>query len=164
MSGPVINLDQLEFEQHEHGDRFEARYASVGRQIGARKLGYRVVEVPAGKRAWPFHAHYVNEEMFFILEGQGLLRLADQEIPLRQGDFIACPPSPDQPHQIVNCSEHTLRYLAVSTMEEPDVFVYPDSGKYGVYAGSAPGGPQENRTFAVIGQLGAQVDYWDGEQ
>jgi hypothetical protein len=32
-------------------------------------------------------------------------------------------------------------------MIEPDVVVYPDSGKIGIFVGSAPGGPRENRTL-----------------
>jgi hypothetical protein len=31
-------------------------------------------------------------------------------------------------------------------MVEPDMIVYPDSGKVGVFGGAAPGAPNEKRT------------------
>ena len=163
MKKPLINLEELEYKTLQHGESFEAQMASVAGHIGATKLGYRVVMVPPGKKAWPYHAHYLNEEMFFILEGTGLLRHAGEEYPLKTGDFIASPADPEQPHQIINNSEGTLKYLCVSTMEEPDLFVYPDSEKFGVLAGSAPGGPKEDRTFSIFSRKAYGVDYWDGE-
>lgn len=160
---PVVNIDQLEFHEQHHGERFAARIASAARAVGARKLGYRLVIVPPGKRAWPYHAHHANEEMFFILEGEGTLRHAGEEYPVRTGDFIAAVADLGQPHQLINSGAAELKYLAVSTMEQPDVFVYPDSDKFGVFAGSAPGGRREERSFAFFGRTRDQRDYWDGE-
>jgi hypothetical protein len=51
-------------------------------------------------------------------------------------------------HQIVNDLGAVLRYLCFSTMVEPDVMVYPDSGKVGIFDGAAPGGSKEKRTFS----------------
>ncbi|MFO1351583.1 MAG: cupin domain-containing protein [Gammaproteobacteria bacterium] len=160
---PIINIADLEYVEQKHGKSFAARFGFVAQRIGAQKLGYRVVVVPPKKRAWPYHAHSVNEEMFFILEGEGMLRHAGQEYPLRSGDFIASPADPNSPHQIINTSNRELKYLAVSTMLEPEVSIYPDSGKFGVFAGSAPGGAKEKRTFSIISRKKYEVDYWDGE-
>ena len=117
MSGPVINLDQLEFHPWGHGDRFAARIGAIGARIGARKLGYNLTVVLPGKRAWPFHSHRVNEELFFILDGSGEIRIGERRYPLRSGDLVACPPGgPETAHQIINRSEtEELRYLSIST-------------------------------------------------
>ena len=58
-------------------ERFEARMGAIGAAIGAKKLGYNVTAVPPGKRAFPFHSHRVNEEMFFVLEGEGEVRIGE---------------------------------------------------------------------------------------
>ena len=160
---PILNIDQLPLEEWRHGERFEARMAQIGRLLGARKLGYRLVVLPPGKAAWPLHAHYVNEEMFFIIEGSGSLRLGEESWPLRAGDVVAVPPGPETPHQIVNDSETDLRYLCVSTMEAPDIVAMPDSGKINVMAGSPPGGEKTARTLSICLPLDAAVDYWEGE-
>src|SRR5215475_6432998 len=96
---------------------FDGRMGSVSSRIGAQKLGYNVTAVPPGRRAFPLHNHRVNEEMFFILEGTGEVRIGDAIHPIRQGDFIACPPGgPELAHQIINTGTSELKYLAVSTM------------------------------------------------
>jgi hypothetical protein len=44
-----------------------------------------------------------------------------------------------------------------------DITVYPDSGKVGLFGGSAPGGRKEDRFLDGFLRLDARVDYWDGE-
>jgi uncharacterized cupin superfamily protein len=164
MSQSVINLADLQLRSQRHGERFEALVARIGPLIGARKLGIRLVEVPAGKSAWPFHSHHVNEEMFVILEGTGELRLGDAMQLIRAGDVIACPPgAAAAAHQIRASDDGTIRYLAISTMHDTDVMEYPDSGKIGVFSGAAPGGDERARQVALFVPSDAGVDYWQGE-
>jgi len=159
---PTINLDELEYAEFGKGDRFKASRAPVSNRIGAKKLGYSVVRLQPGKRAWPYHSHHVNEEMFYILEGSGTLRHADQEYPIRAGDFICSPADPQQPHQIVNTSDRELSYVALGTEEPTDVFLYPDSGKYGVWHGTTRDRNAPD-SFLVFARKDTGVDYWDGE-
>jgi len=166
MSGtaPVINLDQLELEQSgpsgEAGS-FEARIGLIGQVIGAQNIGSRLVAVPPGKRAWPFHLHRANEELFIILTGTGTLRYGEETYPLREGDVFAAPPGTGKAHQIVNDSDSELRYLVISTMEQPEVAEYPDSGKIGVIAGDAPGRRPYDLFWFAKRESG--VDYFDSE-
>ena len=162
MSRPIINLDQLEFADFGKGDKFAARRAPVSTQIGAGKLGYAVVKLAPGKRAWPYHSHHVAEEMFYVLDGEGTLRHADNEYPIRAGDFICAPADPQQAHQIVNTSDRELSYIALGTEEAADVFLYPDSGKYGVWSGNR-NDPNAAENFLVFARKDTAVDYWDGE-
>jgi uncharacterized cupin superfamily protein len=164
---PILNLDALDFERRiQHGDRFDARLAAVGPRVGAKKLGYNVTKVPPGKRAFPFHCHHVNEEMFFVLEGSGVLRFGAAEHAVRKGDFVACPPGgPEVAHQFVNTGTGDLVYLAVSTRGEADAWTYPDSGKVGMQAGVDlnSGWPPKATLPARYMKDGSQAEYWDGE-
>jgi uncharacterized cupin superfamily protein len=63
-----------------------------------------------------------------VLEGSGTLRIGEEEISVSEGDYVALPARAKAAHQIVNDSEVVLRYLYFSTMVEPDVIIYPDSG------------------------------------
>jgi hypothetical protein len=49
-------------------------------------------------------------------------------------------------------------------MVEPDVMIYPDSGKVGIFGGAAPGGPKEERTFSKFLREEAEVGYYEGEE
>lgn len=157
----VCHLDSLPLRTLQHGDEFEAHIAQIGPMIGADKLGYRYVELPPGKRAWPYHRHHSNEEVFVILAGTGTARIDDEEVAIKGGCIVSAPAG--QAHQIINTGEEPLRYLAISTMFDADIIEYPDSGKFAAFAGSAPGGDSSHRTFSHIGHEKDRADYWEGE-
>lgn len=164
MKKAIANLKEIPLERFSHGEKFECQDGPIGPVVGAKKLGYSLIVVPPGKRTYPFHCHHINEEMFFIVEGHGTVRIGDQSFPIQPGDVIAAPPGgKDTAHQIINTSDQDLRYLAVSTMIPAEVVEYPDSGKVGVSVGSAPGEDPSLRTFQYRGRLGTVMDYWDGE-
>ncbi len=161
-SFPVLNLGQLEWEEVSHGDRFSFRMAPIASRVGAQKLGYRLVEIDPGKRSWPYHFHHANEEMFFVLDGQGTLRLDGNERRVGPGDIVACPAGPHFAHQFYNDTDEPLRMLAVSTMQDPEVVEYPDSAKLGVAAGFAGAAESDGGLQAWLPK-GAAVEYWEGE-
>ena len=159
----VINLDELAYLEQRHGDRFEAKLGPIAARLGAKKLGARVTVLPPGKRAFPLHCHHANEELFVVLSGSGTLRFGGEEHALRAGDCVLAPAGgPESAHQIVNTSDAELRYLCVSTMIEPDVCEYPDSGKFAVLESPKPGSAQTGRTWAMARHEG-KCGYWEGE-
>jgi uncharacterized cupin superfamily protein len=171
MTKPIINLADVELLPRPPAfavtgpaaERYDARMGLVGARIGAQKLGYNITAVPPGKRAFPFHSHRANEEMFFILQGTGELRIGSDTHAIRPGDFIACPPGgSESAHQIINTGSEELRYLAVSTRITPELCEYPDSGKFGVIAEftNADGRPD---AFRYVGREDLAADYWEGE-
>ena len=166
MSDQILNIDELDFMDWGHSENFAARFGLISRRIGAKQLGYNLTVVPPGKRAFPFHSHRSNEEMFFILEGSGEVRLGDERHPLRQGDVIACPTGgPEAARQIINTSDSDLKYLAVSTTISPEVAEYPDSDKCGVIVeleGSSETG-MPNMWRLMMRMADTRVDYWVGE-
>lgn len=162
MTRPIINIDELEFRTFGKGKKFQADRAPVAPRIGASHLGYAVIRLQPGKRAWPYHAHHAIEEMFFILSGTGILRHAGQEFPIREGDFICSPADPNQPHQIVNTSDEVLTYIALGEQKTADVMLYPDSGKYGVWHGDWQDRDRPDN-FVIFARPEDGVDYWEGE-
>ncbi len=160
---PFININQIPLEDWQHGKDYQAKLGSIGKLIGAKQLGYRLVILPPGKKAWPKHAHFVNEEMFFILQGCGTLKMGDNSYSISQGDIIAAPAMPELAHQITNTGSEDLHYLAVSTMKEPDIVHCPNSNKIGIMAGSPPGGDKSKRSLTAYFSLDSVKNYWSGE-
>src|SRR3954465_12031792 len=120
----IVNLSELELQPRPPqfaptgaaAERYDARIAFSGARIGAKKLGYNLTAVPPGKRAFPFHSHRGQEEMFYVIEGTGEVRIGAERSPIGAGDIIACPAGgPETAHQIVNTGSVELKYLAVST-------------------------------------------------
>ena len=176
MKPPILNIADVEFRAWGHGadapipglgeasPKFQAKIGDVAQRIGARKLGYGLVVVPPGKRAWPTHNHRVNEEAFFILEGEGEVRIGEERYPVRKGDFIANPPGDKTTaHQIVNTSQtEELRYIGISTRETPEIVEYPDSKKFAA-AMLVPGPEGKPQLWRVLRHEGENAAYWDDE-
>ena len=160
MIKPVMNLDEAEFDDIEENGIYTSSRATLGAHIGARDLGYNLTVLPPGKVQCPFHSHHGEEEMFFILEGEGELRFGGERFPIRAHDVIACPTGgPEVAHQIVNTGTTVMRYLAVSTLAEVDACEYPDSGKVLVVSGKR-GKPGLRKMFRAENT----VDYYDRER
>ena len=155
---PLINIDELVYESHADGD-FVGQYAVIGEKIGAKQLGFNISICPPGKKVCPFHSHYHEEEMVFILEGEGTLRFGKSEYKLRKGDFVSFPTGgPEVAHQIINTGQVDLKYFALSTKSPTEIAEYPDSNKVGVYVGT-PGA----RSLKALFKHDSAVDYFEGE-
>ncbi len=160
---PVINIADLQYREARHGDKFASRTARIGPLIGSTGIGCTVTVVGPGKRAFPFHVHHVNHELFVVLEGAGEYRFGGETYPIRTGDVMAAPAGgPEVAHQIVNTGKADLKYLSLSTMQSPEVVEYPDSGKFAAtsrfdWSNPAGGG------IRYVGRKENSLDYWEGE-
>jgi uncharacterized cupin superfamily protein len=157
-----VNEGDLDWSTLEK-DETAFKRKQLGEAADGDRLGTSLYELPPGKRSWPYHYHTANEEALYVLAGSGALRLGGETVPLEAGDYVALPADESGAHRVVNDSDEALRYLAVSTMDDPEVTVYPDSEKLGVFVGSPPGG-REGRSVHGYYERDADVDYWSGEK
>ena len=164
---PVLNINDTQafpMAPEAGSDRFGAMVSPIGKAIGLKGLGCMFVTVEPGNRAFPFHNHLGNDEMFVILEGEGTYRFGDSEHAVKAGDVCGAPRGgPETAHQIINTGPVTLKYLAISTMQDPEVVEYPDSGKFAAIA-VAPGRDFMSAHLKVIGRAEETLGYWDGEE
>lgn len=146
------NVDDMAWTTQDTGG-MDVRRKQLGEAVDAEQLGCSLYELPAGRRAWPYHYHTANEEALFVLSGSGRLRADGEMYQLTEGDYVTFPADESGAHRVLNDSEETLRYLVVSTMNEPDITVYPDSEKFGVYVGSPPGAARNAVWRAIINRM-----------
>jgi uncharacterized cupin superfamily protein len=92
-------------------------------------LCMNVTRLAPGKVGCPFHAHYVDDEIFFVLSGTGVLRYGDHIYPIGPNDAISCPAGTGVAHQLANTGTEDLVYLGIGANSRTEVCVYPDSGK-----------------------------------
>lgn len=153
---PTINLADAPMKLGGNGGKFVHNSCRLGPKIGLKTLGCGLYVLPPGKRGFPYHAHSLIEEMFYVLEGSGTLRHDGQEYPIRAGDVIASPVG--KPHQLVNTSDADLKYLAISSNVLADVVIYPDSNKVQAVSGAFP------KTLWHVTKLSDATDYYSGEE
>ncbi len=150
----IINLNLLKLADELVSGGYISSITRLRSLINLQSLGCSLIEVNSGNVSCPFHNHYANDELFYILSGKGKLRYGNEIYPLCAGDLISCPAGGiETAHQIINDSTAKLSYLAISTMNDPDVVIYPDSERYGVFVGSAPGGDPDKRKLLIFSDL-----------
>lgn len=154
----IRNMDDAPKERFVREPLYDALGTRLGTGTAATKLGASIDIVAPGKMSCPYHFHHAQEEMFVILEGEGTLRVSGERLPVRAGDVVFIPPGPDYPHQLINTSDHPLKYLSISTRESPEFCEYPDSGKTAALV-NLPDGTRLN----LVQRVENGLDYWDGE-
>lgn len=133
------NVYATDWDAVEDQPGFEWTRIRLGRRLGAKKLGASVYVLAPGQKSFPYHFHHANEELLIVLEGVVTVRTPDGRAEADRGDAISFPAGPTGAHQVMNESDEPVRILMLSTMIEPEIAEYPDSGKIGVFAGRAPG-------------------------
>jgi uncharacterized cupin superfamily protein len=162
MSGtksPIINIADLKLDRSMQGELYESNDVSFGSLIGLAGLGISYNEVPPGKSSCPFHNHHVEDELFFVIEGNGQYRFGQERYSIRKGDTLGAPAGGQETaHQIINTGSTTLVYLGISTSAKTEIVEYPDSGKF-----LAKTRRDDAGRFRFMGRETGNLDYWDGE-
>ncbi len=113
-----------------------------------------IYEIPPMKSAYPYHYHLKDEETFYIISGEGLLKTPDGERPVHGGELLFFPAGSEGAHKLTNTSPtEKLVYIDFDAVHDLDAAFYPDSGKIGVW------GKGVNQVFRTEDH----VDYYDGE-
>jgi uncharacterized cupin superfamily protein len=113
---------------------FDGRVRRAGQAAGAVATGLNHVVLPAGGTGAPAHCHSQEEELFVVLEGDGLLELwprgaeRPEEHGLRAGDVVSRHPGTGVAHAL-RAGAGGLTYLAYGTRESNDMCFYPQSGR-----------------------------------
>jgi uncharacterized cupin superfamily protein len=131
------NISSLGTPHREEG----GAYAELGRAGGSVRSGLNWIQLDAGRRGPPPHCHSAEEEIFVVLDGEGVLELWStpgtkrlhpdfvyQEHPLRPGHVVSRPPGTRIAHSI-KAGDAGLTYLVYGTRDTNDVCYYPRSNK-----------------------------------
>lgn len=156
----AANVFEPDFESVDEPPGYLMRGAEVAKQAGAQNLGATLYELPPGNSICPYHWHAANEELLVVLAGTPTLRTPDGERELAAGEVVAFPIGEQGAHKVTNNSDEPTRVLIASEMNEPEVAVYPDSGKV-MARQQAPGTPATG--VRAIFRFDDGVDYWHGE-
>jgi uncharacterized cupin superfamily protein len=100
--------------------------AYLGAAAGSEKLYVNIDYVKPGAKSVKYHSHSKQEEFFLILKGSGILRMQDEEIFVRQGDFVAKPAGKEIAHQFMNNGSEVLQILDCGLNERDETITYPD--------------------------------------
>ena len=149
----VVNVDEVEGE-------YEGRWKRLAASAGSELTGLNWGRLEEGEEGAPPHVHSADEEIFVVLEGEGLLELWPtpqlvragreyEEVPIRAGHVVSRPASSGVAHGF-RAGPPGMTYLSYGTRNPNDVCFYPRSNKIFF------------RGLGVIARL-EDLDYSDGE-
>jgi uncharacterized cupin superfamily protein len=113
---------------------FDGHARRVGKAAGARATGLNHVVLDAGGAGAQPHCHSLEEEIFVVLKGGGVLQLwgrgteTPEEQPLGVGDVVSRVAGTGVAHSLL-AGPDGLTYLAFGTRESADMCFYPRSGR-----------------------------------
>lgn len=120
--------------KHPFNPRSEVFMTRLSDPAGMKHMGVSLARVPPGKESFIPHAHTLNEEWVYILEGRGVVLLGDQEHEVGPGDFLGFP-TDGTVHHLTNTGDVDLVFLQGGERREGDAGRFPTLGKLGVHLG-----------------------------
>lgn len=104
--------------------------ANLSQQFGAKKLGFHLEIMDPKTFSAPYHYHTEEEEMFYVIEGEAIVRRENKFQKVGPGDVIFYEVGPQSVHNMYNFTTRPFKFLAISINDpENDACFYPDSRK-----------------------------------
>lgn len=125
----------------------EMRLAPLGDAAGMQRVGVSLIRVPPGKESFIPHAHALQEEFVFILEGAGEMVLDGVAHPVGPGDFVGFP-TDGVAHSLRATGPGDLVYLTAGERSATEVAEFPSIGRTLV---------MRDGTMTLYGADGAEV-------
>jgi uncharacterized cupin superfamily protein len=151
----ITNKNLIEPKHQCEHQPYEYHKYEVTKRNKENQCYVAIYEIPPQKANYPYHYHLKNEEVFYIISGNGIVETPTGNRTITAGDIIVCPPSAAGAHRLINASQiEKLVYLDVDTVNTPEVVIYPNSDKFGVILQG------ESSSFY---KRDSAVDYYEGE-
>jgi uncharacterized cupin superfamily protein len=124
----------------------EMKLLPLGGQTGLKRLGVNLIRIPPGKESFIPHAHSVEEEFVFVLEGVGVVVLDGVAHAIGPGDFVGFP-TDGVVHSVISRGPGDLLYLTGGERSKVEVADMPSIGKTTVF---------RNGTMTLFGDDGIE--------
>ena len=121
------------------------RAVRVAELAGAEHLGASLYVLEPGDEM-VFHYHVQREELLVVLAGRLSLRTAVGWEELPEGEVVVFPRGERGAHGYRNDTGEPVRVLMVSEMEGPNISVYPDTNRIGIF----DAGRRAERRFGAL--------------
>ena len=135
-----------------HKQSFEFQRSNVSSPFSQKwgELEVYFYTLPPGKANYPYHYHTANEEVFYIISGQGTLKTPEGEKTVTEGDAIVMPAHENGAHQLINTSDAPIVYLEVKTAKSPEICIQPEADKFVTITG---------KLFAKAFKIDSDINY-----
>lgn len=125
-----IRCEQLDDEhslhvRHPLNQKSEIHMTRLSDPTGLRNIGVSLARLPPGRESFALHVHSRQEEWIYVLSGVGVVRLDEEELDIKAGDFVGFPAG-GPAHLLCNRSGSDLVYLQGGDRKPGDRGYFPD--------------------------------------
>lgn len=151
----ITNKNSIEPKHKSEHESYEYYKYEVTKPSKENQCYVAIYKIPPQKANYPYHYHLKNEEVFYIISGNGILETPDGNKTISAGDIVVSPPLEKGAHRIINSSQtEMLIYFECDTVSYPDIVYYPNSDKVGIILNDEPNTFYNKHT---------SVNYYEGE-
>ena len=131
-----LDWESARHARHPYNEKSEMRGFALADMVGQKRTPVHLLRVPPGKETFVPHAHAVEEEWAFVVEGTGVVELDGVDHPIGPGDYLGFPID-GVIHQIRNTGTGDLVYLTGGERAPVEVATMPSLGKIAVFQNNA---------------------------
>ena len=155
-SPPVVAIEVAPQTGGSYPELFEARmgvtnWRKLGDVYGLTQFGINLETFEPGAQSALRHWHTLSDEFVYVLEGEMVLRMNDDETTLRPGMCVGFKAGVRNGHHFVNRSDKPARMLVMGSRVPGNNAFYPDDdlmwveAEEGKYAAHKDGTPYPKR-------------------
>jgi uncharacterized cupin superfamily protein len=122
--------------RHPFNPNSEMYMTRLSEQTGLKRLPVNLIRLPPGKESFIPHAHAVEEEYVFVLEGEGAVTLDGVATQVGPGDFLGFP-NDGVVHHLTNTGAIDFVYITGGERAPVEVAHMPTIGKIAVFRDNA---------------------------
>lgn len=135
----VVHVDDVPDVEGSYDPPFDDETLSLYRELtrtgGTQRIVFSVERLLPGRRTSFTHAHSLEEEVIFVLEGVCHVRIVEpgalpREIPLRAGHAVCFPAGTGIAHTFVNQGTEECTLIVVGERNPEDRVVYPEDEEF----------------------------------
>src|SRR5256885_17016740 len=142
-----VNLNEIKEDPWQsRGGKYAVSFKGISEALGREPTSLDLSKrhpfdlewnrVPSGKRAFPYHAHSAQWELYLVVSGKGSVRHKDGTTEVVPGDAFVFGPA--EPHQLSNSGQEDLVYYVIADNPIGESNYYPDSGKRKLNKSASP--------------------------
>jgi uncharacterized cupin superfamily protein len=128
----ALPADEAIHIRHPLNPNSEVLIQRLSDRVGMKRAQLSLACVPPGRESYIPHAHTVEEEFIFILEGTGRAQIGDQVVDVGPGDYMGFP-TDGTVHHLTKTGSENLVYLQGGERAEVEVARFPTVGKIGMF-------------------------------
>lgn len=128
----ALKAEEAVHIRHPLNPNSDVRFHPLSRRAGMKRAHLNLARIPPGKESFIPHAHGLQEEFIYVLEGAATVVIGETRVAVGPGDFVGFP-TDGVTHHLINTGTRDLVYLMGGEHTDLEISHFPSIGKLAVF-------------------------------